>query len=907
MILLAMKKFFILILASVCFLACEKAPEEIAVSSVSLSQATAEMIIGETVQLTASVQPSNATDKSIVWASSKQSVATVSSSGVVTAIAEGTSTVTASAGGKSATCTITVSKKVVEVSSIELDRTELSLEEEQSVTLIATVKPDDATDKTVLWTSSDTAIATVDDSGKVTGIKEGTATIRAKAGDKQATCAVTVAKMVIAVESISLNKNDLNLEKGKSETLIATVKPDNATDKTVTWSSSDDAIATVEQTGKVLAIGGGEATITVQAGEKTATCKVTVTVPVESISLDNTSLTLEEGQSTTLVATVKPDDASDKTVAWSSSDEKIATVENGKVSAIKEGSVTITAAAGDKKATCKVTVQKKIVAVASVSLSQTAITLYEGQSTTLVATVKPDDATNKTVTWSSSASEIASVDQEGKVSAIKAGSATITASAGDYSATCTVTVEKNVIAVTSITLNKSFLSLLVGETETLIATVLPDNATDKTVTWNSEDDNVAIVKDGKVTAVSAGETKISAKAGNKTAECRVTVEAPAPPTNHFAGTKWGFLDGPVTWTFTFTDSEVIFDYLNTVSGTPTKEQFRDPYTYTETTVSFTLHVWSGIAFVLTGTLNGSSLVFDDTGIQNMDFTMYPFTDVTSITLNQTSINLGIGESRTLIATVTPANATYETVIWRTSDDNVATVSSGVVTAVAEGTCTITALAGDKTATCAVTVTQPGSGPEAVDLGLSVKWASYNLGASRPEEHGDYYAWGEMETKSNYNWETYKWCGGSSNSLVKYCTDSKYGQVDNKTVLDLEDDIAHSKLGGEWRIPTKKEWEELQSNCSWEWTSNFNDTGVSGVILRSRIPGHTEKSVFLPVTGIMDDMSIVSQGLGMYWLSTLNVGEDYYAQMIFGSLVEFGTDVNFVNERCKGLAIRPVSE
>ena len=278
-----MKKFYFLFLATVCILACKKAPEEIAVSSVSLSQPTAEMLVGETVLLRASVQPSNATDKSIVWASSNQSVATVSDSGLVTAIAEGTATVSASAGGKSAFCTIQVSKKVVEVTSVELDQTELDLEEGQSATLVATVKPDDATNKSVSWGSSDETTATVDGNGTVSAVKEGTATITAKAGDKQAVCVVTVSKKVIAVESISLNKSKLELEKGESETLVATVKPDDATDTTVTWSSSAADIATVDQEGKVSAIKAGTAIITAKAGEQSVNCTVTVLSPLVTV------------------------------------------------------------------------------------------------------------------------------------------------------------------------------------------------------------------------------------------------------------------------------------------------------------------------------------------------------------------------------------------------------------------------------------------------------------------------------------------------------------------------------------------------------------------------------------------------------------------------------------------------
>ena len=165
-------------------------------------------------------------------------------------------------------------------------------------------------------------------------------------------------------------------------------------------------------------------------------------VAVSGVSLNKTSVTLTEGESEMLTATVKPDNATDMTVTWTSSDASIAKVENGKVTAVKAGSATITAKAGDKTATCTVTVNKKVVAVTSVALNKTELTLTEGDSETLTATVKPDDATDKTVTWTTSDASIATVDANGKVTAVKAGLATITAKAGDKSATCKVTVKQ---------------------------------------------------------------------------------------------------------------------------------------------------------------------------------------------------------------------------------------------------------------------------------------------------------------------------------------------------------------------------------------------------------------------------------------------------------------------------------
>ena len=422
--------------------------------------------------------------------------------------------------------------QIIPVSSISVNPTSLTLEEGETSNISATVSPSNATDKTVTWSSSSNAVATIKE-GVVTAVKEGSATITAKAGGKTAVCEVKVNAKFVAVTSITLDQTSLDLKEGETSTLTATVKPDNATDKAVAWTSSNDKVATVKD-GKVTAVKEGTATITATAGDKTATCKVTVEkdfVEVTSITLDKTTLTVTAGSEETLTATVKPDNATDKTVTWTSSNTAIATVKDGKVKGIKAGTATITAQAGDKKATCKVVVTKSVIEVTSITLDKTTLSLTVGAEETLTATVKPDNATDKTVTWTSSNTAIATV-KDGKVKGVKAGTATITAKAGSKTATCKVTVTKATVAVTSVTLNKTSLSLKVNQEETLIATVKPDNATDKTVKWSSSNTSVATVNNGKVKGIKAGTAVITAKAGDKSAKCNVTVTADPVPTIH---------------------------------------------------------------------------------------------------------------------------------------------------------------------------------------------------------------------------------------------------------------------------------------------------------------------------------------------------------------------------------------
>lgn len=330
----------------------------------------------------------------------------------------------------------------VSVAGVSLDKTEIVLVEGSNQTLTATVEPTNATNKGVTWSSSNNEIATVNN-GVVTAVKEGTATITVTTaeGGKTATCKVTVnvtvnAPQTVPVTGVTLDETELTLEKDGSQTLTATVAPTNATNKDVTWSSSNPEVATVEG-GKVTAVSEGTATITAKAGEQTATCTVTVTkadVAVESVTLNPTTLTLEKGGTGTLTATVAPENATNNTVTWSSSNPEFATVANGTVTAVSAGTatITVTTADGNHQATCTVTVTPKTVLVNGIQVQGTA-SLYVGNTATLTATITPDTATNPAVTWSSNNESVATVGKDGTVTAVSAGTATITATAKDSS------------------------------------------------------------------------------------------------------------------------------------------------------------------------------------------------------------------------------------------------------------------------------------------------------------------------------------------------------------------------------------------------------------------------------------------------------------------------------------------
>ena len=414
--------------------------------------------------------------------------------------------------------------KAVEVTEITLDKTSASINKGETIALNATITPAEATSKNVIWTTSNSAVATVSSTGVVKAVGGGTATITCAAqtgNGVKATCNVTVK---VPISGIRLNESSLTLEKGATQTLTATVLPADTTEnKAVSWTSSDSTVATVSNTGRVTAVGGGTATISASCGGKTATCQVTVKISISSINLSKTQLTLEKGSTETLTTTILPADTTeDTTVTWTSSNVSVATVTSeGEVTAVGRGTATITASCGGKTATCHVTIK---VPISGVTLNKSIVTLEKGNSETLTATVLPLDTTeDKTIIFSSSDESVATVTDTGKVTAIGAGTATITASCGGKSVTCDVTVK---VPITGITLNKSNVTLYKGMNETLTATILPADTTESiVVTWLSSNGSVVTVSEtGEVTAVGAGHATITAIGEGKNAICEVTVK-----------------------------------------------------------------------------------------------------------------------------------------------------------------------------------------------------------------------------------------------------------------------------------------------------------------------------------------------------------------------------------------------
>ena len=403
----------------------------------------------------------------------------------------------------------------VALTNISLNTTNVSLNVGGTSTLSVAYNPSNTTDsKTVTWKSSNTSVATVSN-GKITAVAPGTATITATCGGKTATCTVTVKQ---PLNSIGLNTTNVSLNVGATHTLTVTYNPSNTTDsKTVTWKSSNTSVATISN-GKITAISPGIATITATCGGKTATCTVTVKQPLNKIVLSSTTLSMNVGGTQNLTVTYNPSNTTDsKTVTWKSSNTSVATVSNGKITAVAPGTATITATCGGKTASCTVTVEKL---TSQIAISTKKLSMDVGTKNTLV--VLDDEGVNvnnKDIMWKSSNNAIATVSSSGVVTAVSDGTVTIYATTADGKVTTSCVVTVKVVETETVTTPKSEMSSTTNKIEAETTTSFvetdsnmePATSESETTTLGNTDENLSNEKNEYSTTLGENELLESEK------------------------------------------------------------------------------------------------------------------------------------------------------------------------------------------------------------------------------------------------------------------------------------------------------------------------------------------------------------------------------------------------------------
>ena len=529
--------------------------------------------------------------------------------------------------------------------------------------------------------------------------------------------------------------------------------------------------------------------------------------------------------------------------------------------------------------------------------------LKVGETLTITAKVEPENTTDK-VEWVSLYPEIASVEN-GVVTGLKEGIASIEAKAGKVMASCRLVIRKaddgggNDKAVESIAVDPAVTKITIGADGILTAIITPSDAK-ADIKWVSDNTQVVTVektsdRQAKITGVSVGTTKVLAIVGDKMAFSEVTVERDG-------GSGGG--GGSSTINSASVDPSFValgLDQEQVVSLVMDPED-AEVTIYWESQASYVAKVQmiSKTQAKITGVGVGQTVVTVHAG----DLTANCQVSVTdsdnsvpvqSVTLDKHELTLSVNQQYQFTATVLPENASNKNVVWASSANSAKLYisSTGQLTALqpCEATITVRCQANPMIYdTCQVTVTGGSSDPgeEVVDLGLpsGLKWRSMNVGASKPEDYGDYFAWGETSPKASY-----------TNSNYKYRSSDIYGDGIGKkgTVLIPEDDAATVNVGSDWRTPKFSEWKELKEKCTWTWTTR---NGVKGM----QVTGPSGKSIFLPAGGCYGSSVTYRGTQGHYW--SASYGSDIWAED-----VEFmSTDVNYgLVDRCIGRSIRPVKD
>ncbi len=531
------------------------APVDPVPTTVEITPLTATLAVGATQAFEATVldqDGSEMTDVAIDWTSSDEAVGTIDAEGVFTAIAEGTATVTASAGEISAEATVTVNGEMPidpVATRIEITPPTVTVEVNETVEFSATVFDqfdEELPETAVTWTSSDETVGTIDAEGVFTAHAEGTVDITATAGNATETATVTVSAEETVLTSIAVEPATATLAINETEQFTATALDQFGSAMTgveIAWTSSDEAVGTIDAEGVFTAIAAGTADVTATAGNVTGSATVTVEAPAEpvldSIQITPTGATIVVGDTQRFMVTARDQDGNvmnGVAVNWTSSDETVGTIDaDGVFSALAEGTATVTATVENITATADVTVNNGEPALAGIVVAPSAITLGSGETQQFTATAFDQfgaEMTGVEIAWTSSDETVGTIDADGLFSALADGTATVTATAESVTGTAEVTVAT---LSSGVVVSPSTITLDVGGSRQFTATVYDpegNETSDAVVTWTISDEAVGTIDAGGLfSALAEGTATITATAENETGTATVTVELPPVPTS----------------------------------------------------------------------------------------------------------------------------------------------------------------------------------------------------------------------------------------------------------------------------------------------------------------------------------------------------------------------------------------
>lgn len=660
------------------------------VTSIVLDPAEKEIAVGDLLTINAKVSP-KVNGVSLKWVTSDASVVSIEQSGDLSAtvkgLSEGVAVVTAINQDNVVVGSCLI-KVIVEhsIKKITLSQTSVTLAlSAKSFMLYATITPKDAENEPVVWSSSDTSIATVDQNGLVSLKKSGTVTIMCTSKYDSAissSCRVTITQ---SVTGIKLDQTSINMNVGETFRLTYVISPANASNVAVTWTSANPSIATVNANGQVSAKGVGQTAIILKTndGGYMATCLVNVGRVATAVRLDVTSIVLNVGDYYTFETTITPADSTETTLTWEVSDKSIAVISNkGKLTAKKAGvAIVMAKTKSGSTAYCTVTVQQ---GVTGVKLDEHEGELYIGDEWELNATITPKNATLQEVKWSSSNKSVATVDKNGRIKGVAAGLTIITCTTedGGYVDYCAVLVSPNEVESEDVKITPETCLIGVGKTKKLEAVVLPEETTNKEVEWSSSDPDVVTVDNkGKLRGISIGTAIITCATADGGAEAYCEVEVCQQ----------------------ITDIRLDTNYLNMVVGEsktlqgwiyPSDATYGVVWESEDPSIAVVDRQNGRVTALKAGDTQIRAIAEDESGVESICVVhVRNPVAITNIQVSESELVMVPGENKTVSFTILPAGYT-DTYEWSSDNPVVASVdkNSGLITANAMGTANITILA-----------------------------------------------------------------------------------------------------------------------------------------------------------------------------------------------------------------------
>ncbi len=644
------------------------------------------------------------------WTTSNATVLSVDDAGVVTGKARGNGVITAKIGNKAATASVNVLSEPAASVSVDLASNSLDVgQTTQATATLLNAAGTAFTGPTVAWQSSNPAIAAVNASGVVTAVARGTVTISAVADGKTGGAALTVGPKTVA--SVTVTPNAASAAIGQSAQLTATVKDGSGgtlVGRTVSWASGNSAVATVSTTGLVTAVGAGSTTISATAdGIKGSATFTTASVAATSVSITPNAPAVQVGQETQLTATAY--DASgnalpSRVATWSSANPAVATVSStGRVAGVSVGQVNITATIDGKATTVALRVNAAPpppVASITVSLSATINVGQTAQATAVLRDAAGNVLSGRTIAWSTAEPSLATVTSSGLVTAIAAGTATVVATSEGVTGAATVVVAPPPPQpVASITLSASATSMVVGQSQTVTATLRDaqgNTLSGRTIAWSSSNPAaVTVTATGQVQAVGAGSATIVATSEGKSGAINLSVTAPVSAVASVSVSGTSPLTVGQTSQFTATPKDA--------HGTPLAGRI---VSWSSSSNSIATVSSNGVVTaVAAGTVVINATVEGIVG--SLTVTVNPTSSGGAVSVTVT-VNpaLSVGQSAQATATAKDANGATipASFTWSSSNTTVATVSaSGMVTAISTGSTTVTATTSGKSGSAALTV------------------------------------------------------------------------------------------------------------------------------------------------------------------------------------------------------------